>query len=106
MGEDYWAPVFAKLLEDRGFLRRLCHDTADADLVNWVLPNQPLARKCTRYIRRHKITDKAALIDEILFFADEDEALRKIILFTWVEKNPKTMGFMSIPANQENIARL
>lgn len=106
MGEDYWAPVFARLLEDIDFLRNLCCDTSDADLVNWVLPNRPLAQKCARFIRRHKITDRASLISEVIDFAEEDEALRKIILFTWVEKNPKTMGFMSIPANQENIARL
>lgn len=106
MGEDYWAPIFARLLEDTDFLRQLCRNTADADLLNWVLPNRPLALKCTRFIRRHKITDRNSLINEVMEFAEEDIALRKIILFTWVEKNPKTMGFMSIPASPENIEKL
>ena len=106
MGDDYWAPVFAKLLEDLSFLRLLCHDTADADLLNWVLPNKPLALRCARLIRRHKIVDRSSLINEVMDFAENDQALRKIILFTWVEKNPKTMGFVSVAATPENIARL
>ena len=106
MAEDYWGPVFARLLEDTDLLGHLCRDTADADLLNWVLPNRPLAHKCARYIRRHKITNRAALIDEVMDAASEDQELRKIILFTWIEKNPKTMGFLSVPANPENIARL
>ncbi len=106
MGEDYWAPVFARLLEDLDFLGQLCRNTADADLLNWVLPNKPLALKCARFIRRHKITDRNSLISEVMEFAADDMALRKIILFTWVEKNPKTMGFMSIPASPENIEKL
>ena len=106
MGDDYWAPVFAKLLEDLSFLRLLCHDTADADLLNWVLPNKPLAVRCAKFIRRHKIVDRSSLINEVMDFAEDDRALRKIILFTWVEKNPKTMGFVSVAATPENIARL
>jgi len=106
MGDDYWAPVFAKLLEDLSFLRLLCHDTADADLLNWVLPNKPLAVRCAKFIRRHKIVDRSSLINEVMDFAEDDQALRKIILFTWVEKNPKTMGFVSVAATPENIARL
>lgn len=106
MGDDYWAPVFAKLLEDLSFLRLLCHDTADADLLNWVLPNKPLALRCAKFIRRHKIVDRTSLINEVMDFAEDDQALRKIILFTWVEKNPKTMGFVSVAATPENIARL
>lgn len=106
MGDDYWAPVFAKLLEDLSFLRLLCHDTADADLLNWVLPNKPLALRCAKFIRRHKIVDRSSLINEVMDFAEDDQALRKIILFTWVEKNPKTMGFVSVAATPENISRL
>lgn len=106
MGDDFWAPIFAKLHEDLGFLRLLCLDTADADLLNWVLPNRPLAQRCNRFIRKHKITEKSGLIDEIIDYSRSDQALRKIILFTWVEKNPVTMGFVSLPANSDNIARL
>lgn len=106
MGDDYWGPVFARLLEDTDLLGRLCRDTADADLLNWVLPNRPLAQKCARYIRRHKITNRAALLEEVMDAAIDDQELRKIILFTWIEKNPKTMGFLSVPANADNIAKL
>lgn len=106
MGEDFWGPIFASLHENQEFLRQLCHDTDDADLLNWIMPNQALARRCAGFIRKHKITDRAGLIDEVLGYAESDQALRKIILFTWVEKNPRTMGFASIAATADNIKKL
>ncbi|MBU1108997.1 MAG: DUF2325 domain-containing protein [Candidatus Riflebacteria bacterium] len=96
MAEDFWAPVFARLLVDYEFLELVVNDTTDADLVSWIRPNRALFARCARFLKKNRVLDKPALAREMLIYAREDEALRKIILYTWVEKNPLTMRFPTL----------
>lgn len=97
MTDDFWGPVFAKLHEDIEFLRQVGLDTPDKKLVEWVRPNPVLWPQCAPYIRKGKVTNKAGLVDKILQFAAKEQSLRKLILFNWVETNPKTMQFPTLP---------
>jgi predicted nucleic acid-binding Zn-ribbon protein len=106
MASSYWDPIFAKLLENLDFLKEICEDTSDADLLAWVKPNPLLWNKAARYIRRRKIHNRSGLINEIISFAGKEYSLRKIILFNWVEKNKITMSFPELPADQHALERL
>jgi hypothetical protein len=106
MNNDFWAPVFAKLLENYEFLEKICNDTSDSDLYSWVKPNPVLWNKAAKYIRKRKITDKKGLVKTIIDYARNNDNLRKIILFNWVEKNKKTMDFTGIRADAQAFDRL
>lgn len=101
MAEDFWAPVFARLVEDYEFLDMVANDTAENDLVSWVKPNRALFARCARFIKKNRVLDKPALAREMLAYARNDAALRKIILFTWVEKNAVTMEFPTLAVTEE-----
>ena len=96
MVEDFWGPIFARLLVDYDFLELVVNDTADTDLVSWIKPNRAIFARCARFLKKNRVLDKPALAREMLAYARNDEPLRKIILFTWVEKNPLTMRFPTL----------
>ncbi len=106
MADDFWAPVFERLLEDYPFLELVAADTSENDLISWVKPNKALFARCARFIKKNRVLDKPALIREILAYSRNDVALRKIILYTWVEKNPQTMKFPTLAADAANEAQL
>lgn len=106
MAEDFWGPIFAKLHEDLELLKLICFDTSDSDLLSWVKPNPVLWSKASRYLRKKKVLDRQGLIGEILAFAAKEQALRKIIFYTWFEKNQQTFKFTTLAANQEAMNRL
>jgi len=99
MADDFWAPVFERLLEDYPFLELVAADTSESDLISWIRPNRALFARCARFIKKNRILDKAVLVREMLAYARNDQALRKIILFTWVEKNPQAMRFPTLAAD-------
>lgn len=106
MNDDFWAPVFARLHEDLDLLRLICADTHDTDLLNWIKPNPRLWSRCARFMQRKKIGNRSGLIEELLKCAEQDAALRKLIFFNWVEKNPKSMSLFSQNTAPEVFARL
>lgn len=106
MAEDFWAQVFERLQDDYSFLALVAADTSENDLIGWVKPNRALFARCARFVKKNRVVDKPALVREILAYARSDNALRKIILFTWVEKNPQTMQFPSLVSDRENEAKL
>lgn len=97
MTDDFWGPIFARLHENIDFLRQVGMDTPDKKLIEWVRPNPALWPQCAPFIRKGKVTNKAGLVDKILQFAANEQSLRKLILFNWVETNPKTMQFPTLP---------
>ncbi|MDD2999454.1 MAG: DUF2325 domain-containing protein [Candidatus Riflebacteria bacterium] len=106
MADDFWSPVFARLHENLFFLKQLCHDTSNTDLQNWVLGNRQLSLRCARFLKKHKVADRNGLIEELISYSEKDQALRKIILFTWVEKNPKPMSFPSLRTDEQTLQKL
>ncbi|EKD80897.1 MAG: hypothetical protein ACD_39C02106G0002 [uncultured bacterium] len=106
MAEDFWAPVFERLLEDYGFLELVVNDTAESDLTSWIKPNRALFARCARFVKKNRVLDKPALAREMLAYSRNDAALRKIILFTWVEKNSVTMKFPTLPVTAESETQL
>lgn len=106
MVEDFWGPIFAKLHEDMDLLTLICEDTSDTDLVAWIKPNPILWPRCARYIQRKKVVNRQAVIKEILNFAGKEQPLRKIILLTWVDKNPITMRFASVSVDSETLKQM
>jgi len=106
MAEDFWAPVFERLLEDYDFLELVAGDTSENDLISWVKPNRALFARCARFFKKNRVLDKLALAREMLAYSRNDQALRKIILFTWVEKNPKTMKFPTLATDGESESKL
>lgn len=101
MAGDYWAPVFARLLEDYEFLELVAADTSEKDLISWIKPNRTLFARCARFLKKNRVVDKPALLRELLAYARNDAALRKIILYTWVEKNPDSMRFTTLVADAD-----
>lgn len=106
MQGDFWENLYARLLEDRGFLALAVLDTPSKELLKLVKPNRALALSCASFIKKGKITNKEAFAERFLAYAANDEALRKIILFTWIENNKKTMEFLTLAVNQEVVAQL
>jgi hypothetical protein len=106
MADDFWAPVFERLLEDYSFLELVAADTSENDLVSWVKPNRALFARCARFIKKNRVLDKPSLVREMLVYARTDPALRKIILFTWVEKNSQTMKFPTLATDADSEMQL
>ncbi len=106
MNEDYWAPVFARLHEDLSLLELIAHDTHDSDLISWIKTNPRLWSRCARYMQRKKIGNREGLINELINQARNDQALRKLIFFNWVEKNPQPMNLFTLSNDQATFQRL
>lgn len=104
MAEDFWSPVFARLQDDIEFLSLLVNDTSEADLISWIKPNPALMSRCAAFIKKGKVTSRPGLQKELLKFAQSSQPLRKIILFTWVEKNPLPMSIPTLVLNEDNQA--
>lgn len=106
MPEDFWGPVFARLQDDIDFVNLLLKDTSDADLVSWIKPNPGLMARCAVFLKKGKIADRKGLEKEFLKYAQSSQPLRKVILLTWVEKNPLPMSIPTLKWNEENQTRI
>ena len=106
MADDYWKAVYEKLIDNRELLRLICLDTANQEILSWVRPNSTLRSRCSRFMHNGVIADKNGLIKEVLNYSANNKALRRIILLTWVDKNPDSMAFFKLPGNSETVERL
>lgn len=106
MAEDFWGSIFASLHENLEFLRLPLADASDSDLISWIKPNRQLAAACARFFHKNSITNRLALEKVILQYAKNNPPLRKMIFFTWVEKNPHSMSIPSQPLTQEMQERI
>ena len=106
MADDFWKAVYEKLIENRELLRLICFDTANQEILSWVRPNSTLRARCARFMHNGVIADKSGLIKEVLNYSVNNKALRRIILLTWVDKNPQSMAFFKLPGNSESVERL
>ena len=106
MADDFWKAVYEKLIDNCELLRLICFDTANQEILSWVRPNSILRSRCSRFMHNGVIADKNGLIKEVLNYSANNKALRRIILLTWVDKNPDSMAFFKITGNAEAIERL
>ncbi|MDD3000147.1 MAG: DUF2325 domain-containing protein [Candidatus Riflebacteria bacterium] len=103
MIDEYWVAVYERLQNDYDFLKLLCNDTSNAELLKWIMPNKLLQMKCARFIKKGKIVNKSGIVDELVKHSANEAALRKIILFNWIENNHLTMKFLDLNVD-ENVA--
>ncbi len=101
MAEDFWGKIYAELHENEDFLRLVLIDTSEKDIISWIKPNPALNISCGRFIRKGCINDRQALEKAFFNYARQNQPLRKIILFNWVEKNPETMKLPSLALDEE-----
>jgi hypothetical protein len=101
MAEDFWKPVFERLLQNHDFISLLISDTSENDLVSWVKPNPALSLRCARFLQKGRITDRAGFEKAFAEYAAGSLPLKQIILFTWVEKNPLPMSIPTRPLTDE-----
>ena len=106
MADEYWNKIYEKLIDNRELLKLICFDTANQEILSWVRPNSTLRSRCSRFMHNGVIADKNGLVKEVLNYSANNKALRRIILLTWVDKNPDSMEFFKIPGNAEAIERL
>lgn len=106
MNDSFWEPVFKKLLDNLQLLKNICQDTSDKKLISWIKPNKHLWLSCAKHIRNNKVTHKNELIEAIINFAKKDLPLRKIIFYSWIETNEKTMNYTTLPMTSENLQEL
>ena len=106
MADDFWKAVYEKLIDNRELLKLICFDTANQEILSWVRPNTTLRSRCARFMHNGVIADKSGLIKEVLNYSANNKALRRIILLTWVDKNPDSMAFFKLPGNSESVERL
>lgn len=98
---EYWAAVYERLQDDYDFLKLLCNDTSNSELLKWITPNKLLQLKCARFIKKGKIVSKIGLIDELVKHSANEPALRRIILFNWIENNHLTMKFLDANVDEK-----
>ena len=98
---EYWAAVYERLQDDYDFLKLLCNDTSNSELLKWITPNKLLQLKCARFIKKGKIVSKSGLIDELVKHSANEPALRRIILFNWIENNHLTMKFLDANVDEK-----
>lgn len=101
MAEDFWGKIYAELHEKLDFIQLLISDTSEKDLLSWIKPNPALNISCGRFIKKGRISDRKALEKTLSAYAATSQPLRKIILFSWIEKNSETMKIPSLPLDEE-----
>lgn len=106
MQNDFWDKLYVRVLEDYELLKLIALDTSSNVLLKLVRPNKPLYLSCARFIKKGKITNKDAFVDKLLAYGRKDEALRRIILFTWVEDNKTTLSFLTLGVDKEVMSEL
>lgn len=106
MADKFWQERFDKLIDNLELLKLICFDTANSDLLSWIKPNHELAVRCNRFLQKGNIANKAGLVNELVAYAKTYNPLRRIILFTWVDKNQPAMDFFKLPGNSTSIEKL
>ncbi len=106
MADPYWDPIFARLQDDLDLLRLMAADLGDDVLLGCLGPNPPLQKRLAPYVKGRRVTKRGPFLDGLLGAAGRDEALRRILFFSWITGNPATMKFPTIPADEAALARL
>ncbi len=106
MTDDFWGPIYEKLIDNQDLLPLVCEDTSENDLFSWISPNPLLYKACKPFIKGKKLKSKSSCIQRVIDFAKRERALRKIILFNWIDKNQTTLKFATHPIDSKAIERL
>ena len=106
MSDDFWEPIYAKLLAKHDYINEIAKDLPEKVIVELVLPNPELYRICKPYLKKKKIKDRPPFFRLLESYLPRDRALRKIILFTWIESNPESMKFPTLHLTEETEKKL
>ncbi|NLI74980.1 MAG: hypothetical protein GX442_00900 [Candidatus Riflebacteria bacterium] len=106
MGDPFWDPIFDRLKDDLDLLRLMAFDLDDGVLVDLLRPNSPLQRRLAPFVKGRRLVRRGPFIVGLLQDAGHDEPLRRILFFSWITANGKTMTFPSVPADAAALERL
>jgi len=106
MADPYWDPIFARLQDDLQLLRMIAVDLDQSVLLDCASHNPPLQRRIAPYVKSGRIARKGPFADALMKFAANDEPLRRVLFFSWLTTNSRTMNFPTIPADSDSLKRL
>ncbi|HOY66752.1 MAG TPA: hypothetical protein PLP29_07665 [Candidatus Ozemobacteraceae bacterium] len=106
MGDAFWDPIFTRLIDDREVLADIIRDTPEPVLIGLARKNPALWRACQPFVRGRALTRPDRFRDVIRDFADREAPLRRVLFFEWVNANPRTLAFPTLPLTPETPARL
>lgn len=106
MADHYWEPIFTRLIDDPEVIADIIRDTPDPVLIGLARKNPALWRVCNPLVRGKTITVRErfqAVVDD---FSRREPALRKVLFYEWINANPRTLVFPTIPISGETLSRL
>jgi|GEM_PF-2554663 len=106
MGDPFWDPIFERCKGDLPLLTQIALDTPDDILTSLARPNQPLLRQCSPFMKGGKITKKELFVEYLVRFASKEESLRRVLFFGWIQSNPSTMKFSTVPIDEASLQKL
>jgi hypothetical protein len=106
MADPFWDPIFARLSQNIDLVRQMALDTSDSVLVPLVGKHPVLKRRTTPFCQKKAIRDKTAFVEVLMAAAAQEEALRQVLFYGWITRNPKTLEFPTLPITEQSLARL
>lgn len=106
MADQFWDPIFTRLIDDQEVIADIIRDTPDPVLIGLARKNPALWRVCNSLVRGKTITARERLQTLVDDFARREPVLRKVLFFEWINANPRTLEFPTIPVSDETLSRL
>lgn len=106
MADPFWEPIFTRLIDDREVIADMIRDTPDPVLIGLARKNPALWRVCNALVKGKTITGRERFQTVLEEFAGREQVLRKVIFYEWVNANPRTLEFPTIPITGETLSRL
>lgn len=106
MGSESRDKLYEKIQKDIGFAKLICSDFNENTLISLIKPNKILEMKCSPFMKKGRITNKTAVINEITNHAKSNYTLSKIIMLTWLENNKATTKFIETNVTKAVIEEL
>ncbi len=106
MADPFWEPIFTRLIDDPGVIADIIRDTPDPVLIGLARKNPALWRVCNALVKGKTITGRERFQAVLEEFAGREQVLRKVLFYEWVNANPRTLEFPTIPITGETLSRL
>ncbi|MBF0547877.1 MAG: hypothetical protein HQM08_25790 [Candidatus Riflebacteria bacterium] len=106
MNNDFWKIAFEKAAKIDTLIELLLQDLPDFVLLGFAKPNPNLFKKISPFVFSGKLKNRSAAIRFIFDEARSNQDLRSLIVYSWVQENPKTMEFPTLPFDENSLDRL
>nr|MBP7635405.1 hypothetical protein [Candidatus Ozemobacteraceae bacterium] len=106
MADPFWEPIFTRLIGDPTVIADIIRDTPDPVLIGLARKNPALWRVCNALVKGKTITGRERFQTVFEEFAGREQVLRKVLFYEWVNANPRTLEFPTIPITGETLSRL